>query len=216
MEGCSRRADNRSSLWGLSIQSKDLLRLVFRVLSKLLLGICPDLLKKFQIDECVGTPAIESQIVVATLQELPQDVLAVIFANLEIPDLVRAGSYIVVIIHNPYGQLSFARTGDYKWTWLPPNAGYRDCICMDGLLYALTSVGEIDAFDLAGPTVTRKVIMDKVKDNVYESMYLIPAPWGDLLQVWRIVDNPNHVHMDGDDDDAPAIVNAPQQENTLN
>ncbi|CAO2206205.1 unnamed protein product [Urochloa humidicola] len=115
------------------------------------------------------------------------------------------GSYIVVLIHHPYYQLSFARAGDNKWTWLPPNAGYRDCMYMDGLLYALTNLGEIDAFDLCGPTVTSKVIVGKVKDYIYESMYIIPSPWGGLLQVWRIVDIPRHKV-----EDDPAIVFHPR------
>ncbi|XP_062191240.1 putative F-box protein At4g22180 [Phragmites australis] len=111
------------------------------------------------------------------------------------PDL-STGSYIVVLIHNPYHQLSFARAGDDKWNLLLPNTRYRDCVCMDGLLYALTSLGEIHAYDLTASTVTMNVIMDRVK-FIHESMYIIPAPWGDLLQVWRIVDHP---------------VNAPEQE----
>jgi hypothetical protein len=116
------------------------------------------------------------------------------------PDL-STGSYIVVLIHHPYFQLSFARAGDDKWTWLPHNSGYGDCMYMDGVLYALTKLGEIDAFDLSGSTVTRKVIVSKVKDYIYESMYIIPSPWGGLLQVWRIVDIPNHAV-----EDDPAIV----------
>ncbi|TVU42515.1 hypothetical protein EJB05_08926, partial [Eragrostis curvula] len=130
------------------------------------------------------------------------------------------GHHIVVLIHNPYGQLSFVRSGDDKWTWLPPNAGYKDCTYMDGLLYAVTSVGEIDAFDLTGTTVTRKVIMDKVKNGSYENMYIILAPWGDLLQVWRTVDHPSHAHENVDslgmanapgheDEDADALENDP-------
>uniref|UniRef100_A0A0A8XNB6 F-box domain-containing protein n=1 Tax=Arundo donax TaxID=35708 RepID=A0A0A8XNB6_ARUDO len=110
------------------------------------------------------------------------------------------GSYIVVLIHNPYCQLSFARAGDDKWTWLPPNTCYRDCIFMDGLLYALTSHGEIDAFDLTASTITMKVIVDKVKHYIYdyESMYIIRAPWGDLLQVWRTIDVPRQEDEEGD------------------
>ncbi|XP_062192987.1 uncharacterized protein LOC133896406 [Phragmites australis] len=121
------------------------------------------------------------------------------------PDL-STGSYIVVLIHNPYQQLSFARAGDDKWNLLLPNTRYRDCMCMDGLLYALTSLGEIHAYDLTASTVTMKVIMDRVK-FIHESMYIIPAPWGDLLQVWRIVDHPMHVEQD-----APGIVYHPGQE----
>ncbi|CAL5007415.1 unnamed protein product [Urochloa decumbens] len=119
------------------------------------------------------------------------------------PDL-SSGSYIVVLIHHPYYQLSFARAGDDKWTWMPPNAGYRDCMYMDGVLYALTKLGEIDAFDLSGSTVTRTVIVGKVKDYIYESMYIIPSPWGGLLQVWRIVDIPRHEVGEG-----PEIFYAP-------
>ncbi|GJN04561.1 hypothetical protein PR202_ga22121 [Eleusine coracana subsp. coracana] len=62
-------------------------------------------------------------------------------------------SYIVVLIHEPIRQLSFARAGDTEWTWLPPSAQYEDCIYMDGILYAVTSGGGIDAFDVDGPTV---------------------------------------------------------------
>ncbi|CAL4987334.1 unnamed protein product [Urochloa decumbens] len=96
-----------------------------------------------------------------------------------------SGSCIVVLIHNPSNQLSFAKTGDRSWTWLPPSAFYRDCDYMDGLLYAVTDMGGIDVFDLTGPTVSRKVIMDRSKGFPYEQLYLLLLPCGDLLQVWR-------------------------------
>ncbi|GJN25310.1 hypothetical protein PR202_gb13122 [Eleusine coracana subsp. coracana] len=95
------------------------------------------------------------------------------------------GSYIVVLIHNPFYQLSFARAGDSKWTWLPPNADYEDCTYLDGNLYAVTSTGGIDIFDLTGPVISRKVIMDDTKDYIYESIYIVQSPSGELLQVWR-------------------------------
>lgn len=114
------------------------------------------------------------------------------------------GSYIVVLIHHPGYQLSFTRAVDDMWTWLPPNAGYSDCIYMNGVLYALTEVGEIDAFDLRDSTVTRNVIVGEVKNYIYESMYIIPAPWGGLLQVWRAVDTPMHEVVDD-----PAIIYHP-------
>uniref|UniRef100_A0A0A9E7H8 Uncharacterized protein n=1 Tax=Arundo donax TaxID=35708 RepID=A0A0A9E7H8_ARUDO len=38
-------------------------------------------------------------------------------------------------------------------------------------------------------------------------MYIIPAPWGDLLQVWRIVDHPRHEVLDG-----PGILYHPAQD----
>ncbi|TVU24951.1 hypothetical protein EJB05_27422, partial [Eragrostis curvula] len=95
------------------------------------------------------------------------------------------GSYIVVLIHNPIDQLSFAWVGDSKWTWLPPSAAYEDCIYIDGLLYAITSTGEIDAFDFTGPAVVRKVILNKMKNYIDERMYIVQSPSGDLMQVWK-------------------------------
>ncbi|KAL6654057.1 hypothetical protein ACP70R_007522 [Stipagrostis hirtigluma subsp. patula] len=110
------------------------------------------------------------------------------------------GNYIVVLIHNPIDQLSFARAGDSRWTWLPPSAAYEDCIYMDGLLYAVTSTGGIDAFDLTGPTIVRTVIADNMKDFIYEHLYIVQTPSGELLQVWR---EQNVAVGDDADEDAP-------------
>uniref|UniRef100_A0A0D9XTH7 KIB1-4 beta-propeller domain-containing protein n=1 Tax=Leersia perrieri TaxID=77586 RepID=A0A0D9XTH7_9ORYZ len=53
-----------------------------------------------------------------------------------------AGSYIVVLIHNPWEQLSFVRVGhDHKWRWLPPHWLFQDCVYKDGILYAVTWSG---------------------------------------------------------------------------
>ncbi|XP_051190847.1 F-box protein At5g25290-like [Lolium perenne] len=182
-----------------------------------------------------------------TSPELPQDILMVIFATLEIPDLVRAGSVcsswhsayrrlrkhykraqtpcliytsksggenvaclyslaenrvykltlpeppistryligsslgLLVTVDNrsemhlvnpitreqidlpsvsTIEQLSFARTGDDSWTWLPPYMHYHDCIYKDGLLCAATRLGEIHGFNLSSTMVTMKIIME--------------------------------------------------------
>ncbi|XP_062230171.1 F-box protein SKIP23-like [Phragmites australis] len=94
------------------------------------------------------------------------------------------GSYIVVVIHNPRWQISFARGGDDCWTWLPPYEFFADCVFKDGLLYALTNFGGIHAFDFSGPAVKQKVILETVKDYIFENMYIAEAPCGDLLQIW--------------------------------
>ncbi|KAJ1275920.1 hypothetical protein BS78_05G173100 [Paspalum vaginatum] len=45
------------------------------------------------------------------------------------------GGYIVVLIHGPIGQLSFAKGGDRSWTWLPPSVYYEDCLHGWSILY---------------------------------------------------------------------------------
>jgi hypothetical protein len=91
----------------------------------------------------------------------------------------------VVLIHNPFGQLSFARLGDEKWTWLPPHSNFEDCIYKDGLLYAVTLLGQIITFDLSGTVVTTKIIMDRRDSYGVERVYIVQDPLGDLLLVWR-------------------------------
>ncbi|KAF7012040.1 hypothetical protein CFC21_026276 [Triticum aestivum] len=111
-----------------------------------------------------------------------------------------AGGHIVVLIHNPFGQLSFARLGDDKWTWLPQHSFFHDCIYKDGLLYAVTAQGKILAFNLRGPVVTTELIMDIAKDILDENIYIVQAPCGGLLQVWRTQEASQYV-----EDAGPAI-----------
>ncbi|PNT68815.1 LOW QUALITY PROTEIN: hypothetical protein BRADI_3g45577v3, partial [Brachypodium distachyon] len=118
------------------------------------------------------------------------------------------GSFIVVLIHRLASQLSFSR--DEKWTRLPPHtSGYEDCTYKDGLLYAVSLSGEIHAFDLSGPAVTTKIIMGTPHDFDCESMYIVQAPWGDLLLVWRAKDFDFEDH-DPDADPATLVVNTEQ------
>ncbi|TVU24953.1 hypothetical protein EJB05_27424, partial [Eragrostis curvula] len=112
------------------------------------------------------------------------------------------GSYIVVLIHNPVSQLSFARARDSRWTWLPPSGDYEDCIYLDGILYVVTSTGGMDAFDLTGSSFSRKVIMNKMKNYIHERMYIVQSPSGELFQVWREQDD---IPI-GDGDAAPERV----------
>ncbi|EEE52333.1 hypothetical protein OsJ_34365 [Oryza sativa Japonica Group] len=116
-------------------------------------------------------------------------------------DPSMGGGYTVVLIHNPYCQLSFARAGDDKWTWLPPYSDYEDCFFKDGLLYAATLLGEIHMFDLTDPKVAPKIVMGKVKDFLYENIYIVEASCGNLLQIWRSDDLPKWDVPEGDEDD---------------
>uniref|UniRef100_A0A0E0J3L3 F-box domain-containing protein n=1 Tax=Oryza nivara TaxID=4536 RepID=A0A0E0J3L3_ORYNI len=116
-------------------------------------------------------------------------------------DPSMGGGYTVVLIHNPYCQLSFARAGDDKWTWLPPYSDYEDCFFKDGLLYAATLLGETHMFDLTDPKVAPKIVMGKVKDFLYENIYIVEASCGNLLQIWRSNDLPKGDAPEGDEDD---------------
>ncbi|VAI54428.1 unnamed protein product [Triticum turgidum subsp. durum] len=115
------------------------------------------------------------------LGELPQYLQKKAFVFYD----ASTGGYIVVLIHDPDGQLSFAWLGDDKWTWLKPRCFFQDCVYKDGMLYAVASLGEIYAFDLKGPVVATN------------------APCGDLMQVFRsqhvvdcdpCADTATHVH----------------------
>ncbi|VAI70684.1 unnamed protein product [Triticum turgidum subsp. durum] len=100
-----------------------------------------------------------------------------------------AGSYIVVLIHGPEGELSFARIGDCKWTLLPPGWDYKQCIYMHDLLYAFTGTGRIDTFDLTGPTVTRNITIDEIDNYIsWDMWYVVQAPCDGLLQVRRKIE----------------------------
>ena len=82
-----------SSVCGVvAVQLKDLWSVFFTILPKLLCLPASFLLKKFQKGEHFHPPVMELKIAAKTLPVLPQDVLMTIFATLEIPDLVRAGS----------------------------------------------------------------------------------------------------------------------------
>lgn len=112
------------------------------------------------------------------------------------------GDYFVALIHYPLAQLSFARAGSDKWTWLPPHTDFMDCLFEDGLLYALNSAGEVHAFDLSAPTVTQKVVLEDVKAYIEENMYFARAPSGDLLQIWRsLATNRDDYYVDQTDGD---------------
>ncbi|VAH72983.1 unnamed protein product [Triticum turgidum subsp. durum] len=105
METCSFARIIR--LQDLAMYRHKLCSLVFRLLPQLQ-GFPP--LKKFCRDELVHLALTETKMV-GTLPELPRDILMVIFAALEIPDLMRAGS-VCSSWHSTYAEL---RTlGKYK------------------------------------------------------------------------------------------------------
>jgi hypothetical protein len=81
---------------------------------------------------------------------LPQDVLLIAMSSMEVPDVVC----VVLLVHMPYEELSFARPGDDRWTSLSDDLnpslgrGYFSSAVYserDGLFY-------VHALDLRGPS----------------------------------------------------------------
>lgn len=80
---------------------------------------------------------------------------------------------------------------------------FQDCLYKDSKLYAVTLLGEIHVFDLRGPVVAAKVITGCADNYSCRTIYIVQAPCGDLMQVFRSqdvvdydprADNATHVH----------------------
>ncbi|KAF8643400.1 hypothetical protein HU200_066884 [Digitaria exilis] len=83
------------------------------------------------------------------------------------------GDCILMMIHNPYRQLSFARVGGNKWHWITTSfweSRYSDCIYHGGAFYALNLRGGIHRYTIEGSY----------------SLYIARTSCGDFLQIWRI------------------------------
>ncbi|TVU03089.1 hypothetical protein EJB05_51417, partial [Eragrostis curvula] len=100
---------------------------------------------------------------------------------------------VVLLLHKPHGEMSFARVGDDSWTLVtqsetvPWNCCYRSAAfnSKDGLFYVLSSDCSIYAFDLNGPSpVARKKIIERAAQWEDLASYIVFAPWGDILHVW--------------------------------
>ncbi|CAL4956812.1 unnamed protein product [Urochloa decumbens] len=100
------------------------------------------------------------------------------------------GSCIVMIMHMPNNHLSFARVGDAQWTWIDVNHRCRDYNDFfynnsDGLFYAVRGSGEVHTIDLNGSSPVVKTILRPMVSYIDTNKYIVQAPWGDILQVWR-------------------------------
>ncbi|OQU83770.1 hypothetical protein SORBI_3005G170500 [Sorghum bicolor] len=102
---------------------------------------------------------------------------------------------VVLLLHMPHGEISFARIGDERWTWVAPEntAGlpwrffYVDIMYSDadGLFYVLGSDAAIYSLDLDGPTPVAAKVLAGVPKSANYTKYLVQTPRGDILQVWR-------------------------------
>ncbi|CAN6273704.1 unnamed protein product [Urochloa humidicola] len=108
---------------------------------------------------------------------------------------------VVLLLHMPQGEVSFARLGDDRWTWVAPGDGtglpwrygYRDALysAADGLFYLLGYDASLCSLDLNGSSPAAHEIINYVPNSATPTKYLVQTPPGDILQVWRLRD---HVH----------------------
>ncbi|CAL4959728.1 unnamed protein product [Urochloa decumbens] len=99
------------------------------------------------------------------------------------------GDCILMMIHNPYRQLSFARVGSNKWHWITTSfweSQYSDCIYHDGAFYAMNLLGGIHRYTIEGSCATRDIIFKDTLPYMAYNMYIARTSSGDFLQMWRI------------------------------
>ncbi|EAZ09719.1 hypothetical protein OsI_32005 [Oryza sativa Indica Group] len=121
-----------------------------------------------------------------------------------------AAACVVLLLHMSRCELSYARPGDERWTWISPGAGtglrWRNLYCDaayckdDGLFYVVRDDDSVHALDLTGPSpVARKVFDERPWSTSLPSRYLedvhlpcaqpcrylVNTPSGELLHVWR-------------------------------
>uniref|UniRef100_A0ACD5ZTR0 Uncharacterized protein n=1 Tax=Avena sativa TaxID=4498 RepID=A0ACD5ZTR0_AVESA len=95
------------------------------------------------------------------------------------------GDCTVMLIHQPYWQLSFAKVGGQTWNWIATETDYTDCIHHDGWFYAVNIEGTIDSFYLNGPSIIHKRIAYQMLMPPKMVVYIVQAPWGDKLLISR-------------------------------
>ncbi|KAL6627636.1 hypothetical protein ACP70R_031362 [Stipagrostis hirtigluma subsp. patula] len=120
----------------------------------------------------------------------PDEARFLLYNKVAISGDPSSGNCIVLIIHHFQNQLSCARVGDVRWTWIhaePYCCDYQDLFYNndDGLFYALRGTGELHTIDLSGPSPVVKIIFKEVVNYINNNKYVVRAPWGDLIQVWR-------------------------------
>uniref|UniRef100_A0A0E0MGT7 DUF295 domain-containing protein n=1 Tax=Oryza punctata TaxID=4537 RepID=A0A0E0MGT7_ORYPU len=139
-----------------------------------------------------------------------------------------AAACVVLLLHRPMCELSYARPGDDRWTWVSPDAGtglqwrnwYSDAAYNknDGLFYVVRQGNSVHALDLTGPSPVAKKVFHEgewsrnlanghVPRGYLYSRYLVHVPWGELVHVWRFresvssYDPSSEDQYDDDDDD---------------
>lgn len=105
----------------------------------------------------------------------------------------KGGDYIVMIIHRDADWLSFVKEGQRNWQVastlvVSKEDRYADCAYHDGRFYTITLHGMVEKWNidgLNGPT-REVVVAARHHAELIIARHLVPAPWGDLLQVRAI------------------------------
>ncbi|KAM3212623.1 hypothetical protein ACQJBY_065590 [Aegilops geniculata] len=138
-------------------------------------------LEKYKVSFYNGKlPRVEDTPYVCSLDRCGETV----FIKVTLSSDPSTGKCIVMLIHQPYMQLSFARVGDAHWSWLQMHSYYADCIHHNGSFYAVTDLGAVDVFNLDGPSVIHRRILPDMAEIV-QKCYIVQAPWGDVLQIYK-------------------------------
>ncbi|KAF8683856.1 hypothetical protein HU200_044796 [Digitaria exilis] len=107
---------------------------------------------------------------------------------------------IVLLLHMAFGEVSFTRLGDDRWTWISPGEDtglpwrFDYCNAMysaaDGLFYLLQNNGSMCSLNLNGPLPVACKILDSLPSwGIPMTKYLVQTPAGDILQIWRCRDD---------------------------
>ncbi|TVU25157.1 hypothetical protein EJB05_27642, partial [Eragrostis curvula] len=135
---------------------------------------------------------------------------------------------VILLLHLPHYELSFARPGDKQWTWISPGERtglrqsklYRDVAYnnKDGLFYVVNADDSIYTLDLKGPSPVAKRIMPALRHGDQPDRYLIHTPWGDLLQAWRFrceYHPPTQVGSEAEDEPSSQIESETEEDDDL-
>jgi hypothetical protein len=110
------------------------------------------------------------------------------------PSTSRGGDCIVMLIHHPKRQLSFARVGGQQWHWItsvPYYAEYFDCIYHNDAFYAMSMQGAIHRYTIEGSRASCDVIFKDTLPYMAYNVYIAPTLSGHVLQIWRFTNDPS-------------------------
>lgn len=92
---------------------------------------------------------------------------------------------VVVAIYRPKYSLAFVRVGDSEWSTVqsPGPAQFRNVVCFEDRILALSMIGRIYLLDINGPSLpSMQMIASRPSEENWEQLYLVESS-GSLLMV---------------------------------